>query len=286
MATSVSIFQVLLGGLAASVCLSTCVKKEDSNHSPDGSKAKGLRDIFTKIPKQSLTLRTGQEIDLKTFKLTQEDNQKFESILKRHLFWRSFDISKNNDGILLSSELFALKIYSEHNYKLFSAYFDGSLYRNLKGLETEIDKERVDILETGLIATVSAINKLPKARTKVHFGACMKRTYIDSLWRNRELFTNLNFTSTSVSREIAMGYSYCPQTAGQNEENAGYLFTLENSTLGASISKYSSYDDEAEILYLPKSSFKLKSISRIPEDKRLSSDHALFEVGLEETVGK
>jgi hypothetical protein len=217
--------------------------------------------------------------------MSEKESHNFLLILKRHAFYSEFEGKKLKDDVLQLAEMFALSEYTQRDYELFKSYMDGSLFWKPDGSPTAVTKEKIELTETSLLSTVSAINKLPKFTGPVYFGACMSSNYIDALWKNKQVLTNLNFTSTSALREKAMKFSYCSDGAGYPKDYFSYLFVVEKATLGASIGNYSSYWAEREVLYLPKSSFTIKSIERKDDEYGLGKDYSFYEVKLDEVDG-
>jgi hypothetical protein len=155
------------------------------------------------------------------------------------------------------------------SYDAFRQYFNGE---ELKQVRDRLNDNQVEPL---FLATISAINKLPKHKSSVYFGACLDLKTFLPLLKPGKFFSQRNFTSTSLSQEVAFGFSSC--TPG-NIEMGSMMFTIENSHSGSDVSEFSAIRAEKEILFLPGQPFRVKSFIEVPKGE--SSETTMYEVQL------
>jgi hypothetical protein len=223
-----------------------------------GATAQGLFGSSQSNEKQEITLRDGRVIDVPNYKLDSktaaivDGNPSSQNILSVLGPVQNEIVTKNG---LTSAESAALMLYVGNAYRAYAEYLAGAT------TFSELSEMSVKEIEALFLATISAVNKFPKTKATVHFGACLPLDVYLPLIRPGEFFSQRNFTSTSMELDTAAIYARCIDKPEHGEMN----FTIDNSHSGADISEFSILSFEKEVLFPPAQPFRIKSIKERPK---------------------
>jgi ADP-ribosyltransferase exoenzyme len=211
-----------------------------------------------------ITMRDGTNIDTASYQLS----RKLEAIVNNWmtrpdpLYKSPLELPEIKRAInqgLSSSEAMGIYYYSRGGYNDFVKYLSGAKKDIYYG-NGRISEEEAGAL---LASAVSALNKLPRYKGTVYFGAQLRETDYLSLLKEGKKFQSMNFTSTSLTKETAVKFAERTWENGADKTGlANFYFTIKNSQNGVDISNYSYWSEEKEILFQALQSFRVKSITQ------------------------
>lgn len=260
------IFLILHSGL------NSCKTVEDS-------KNKNLfGGLFGNSQKNYITLKSGKRINVNTYKIDATVEQEVMSWLEsektfqraptgpQHIYLKGEApiLLGKHETILSPAEVSGLVFYSNQGYQAFTAYWNGEEYKRNED-SAPITKKQIESI---FLATVSALNQLPKNNETVFFGAPLSLNDWKGLLEPGKIFKQNNFTSTSTKQSIASDFANdFYQSSDESQTVFPYIFSVKANCGGSRIGRYSTYIGEEEILFPPNHEFKVISNSYDEEKK-------------------
>lgn len=257
------------GTLALWIFLSGCQTKRESNDQRnEDSRTKNFFSIFSPGARQNYRLPSGRELNLPKYVIEPQ----VVSALGRNPFKLYVDKIIGNESTkrflepmkeyaLSEIEGTALVSYSSWSYALFKDYLEG---KEIPTVPSRIEASQAEPL---FLATIAAVNKLPKYKGTVYFGACLDIETFRPLLSPEKIFAQRNFTSTSTDPDVSLSFATC-----SGRQLGSFLFTVLESKSGAEISKLSLVKGELEILFLPGHPFRVMSFKKLPNESESDAD--------------
>lgn len=216
---------------------------------------------FNRSPDTQMTLPiTNETIDTHKYRMDQKTRDKVISLRPEAVMDASnVALQKLND--LDFSEAAAIQGYTEMDYRKFAALFAPDDTPGIKVLKTET---------TVLLfkSTISAINGMERFQGTVFFGQVMPKEYVDNNLRKGDTFSNNNFLSTTLNKEVAEKFA---RKKVNDSNKISVIFEVQNSCHGRDISRFSEFPFEKEVLFLPLHPFKVVDAGPISGNKNFYS---------------
>lgn len=217
----------------------------------------------------------GKEILLREYKLTSEVTERIKQIIKAHFGLRELQkyptYKKAVQNGLNEFEATSLIYYTGGGARLFGEWLSD---RTMKSEDDDLSSVDIEALFLG---TISGLNKLPPSNSRLYFGATLTERYLKDYIQKGKLWSNNNFTSTSLDREVAETFA----TGSNDKSDKRCIFIIDNSTHGRKIDEFSSYPKEKEVLFIPMQQFKIISTSN---EKKSGRDYIIIQ--MEEVLPK
>ncbi len=273
--------RVLASFVNLSLVFSSLVSCKNSSSLQPTENDSGVQSLFSESKEWHLKLRSGRTIDVKDYKLDPMTSRAIATLIRSNK-----ELNLADDKIkeiaprapeLSEVELSAIYFYTKYLFSVFSKYLGEE-----KNIEYRYGLEEADV-ELMFLATISAVNKLPKYSGDVFFGAKLpEEDYIKILKKGKDYFQD-NFTSTSTDIRVAKSFA----TMGVDKSGyASFVFKVTNSRSGVDISNISRFKREKEVLFPPTRPFKVMKLSKVSDagfnDNVFKSELPAYEVLLEE----
>jgi hypothetical protein len=205
-------------------------------------------------------LRDGSEINSNKYTLSKEVSSEVQNLIDSTLSAYADQFKTklgNNASELTFPEAFATYLYTRWYYDEFAKYLANKKDQEYRFM---LQERQVEAL---FLAVISAVNKLPKHKGRVFFGALLPENWGKQQFEPGKIYIQENFTS--MSRNIVTAEIFAKiETRLEVPGNASFLFEVVESTTGVDISRIG-FEHEAEILFPPKRPFTVKSISKVRE---------------------
>lgn len=216
---------------------------------------------FNRAPDTQMTLPiTNETIDTHKYRMDQKTRDKVKS-LRPETVMNASNVALQKLNNLDFTEAAAIQGYTDMDYKKFVALFAPDDAPGVKTLKTE---------STVLLfkSTISAINGMERFQGTVFFGQVMSKEYVDNNLRKGDTFSNNNFLSSTLSKEIAEKFARKKVNAS---DKMSVIFNVQNSCHGRDISRFSDFPQEKEVLFLPLHPFKVVDSAPVPGNKNFYS---------------